>query len=309
MNVNAWIMDLPDNNPINSAAAAGRQPTADPDRFVIPLDQVPAGLAARVDDHPSDPVRARPAATVVLMRPADHGPEALLLRRPTRSSFAAGAWVFPGGRVDAADSDASLSEYWDGPSPAVWRERLGLTSDSEAIAYIAATVREAWEETGILLGADCSSPGESLDRARLDILNHNTSLREVFEREGLRISAGDILYIAHWITPEAEPRRYDTRFFLARVDADTACVLHGDELVEATWMRPSDAVERYSAGRMKLLPPTVHTLNRLAGFTSLEEIWSSLSDAQVTTILPRMRRSEEGVVVELEEVSDVPDGS
>lgn len=291
----------PAADPPERAAAAARRPTDDATRFLIPTDQLPAGFAERVEEPELAPAEARPAATVVLLREAAGGPEALLLRRPRRSAFAAGAWVFPGGVVDAADADPRLAEHARGPRADAWARRLGLAEPAEAFGFVVAALREAWEETGILLmEAEQGAPDAGrLRRARIDLLSGALSLSDLALRERLRLDTEDLLYIAHWITPEAEPRRYDTRFFLARVPSGAECELHGDELKEFRWMRPADAVRAYRDGKLVLLPPTVHTLDRLAGFASLEDLWEQLRDAPVPTFLPRMRRDPEGILLEV----------
>ncbi len=287
------------------AAAAARRPTDDAGRFLIPGEQLPPGFAERVDRADFSPAEPRPAATVVVLRDGDGGPEALLLRRPRRSAFAAGAWVFPGGVVDVTDAEPVLAVRNRGPAPEAWARRLGIDAPAEAFGFVVAALREAWEETGILLAEpeeEHPDPGR-LHRARIDVLSGVLSLAELVERERLLLATEDLLYIAHWITPEPEPRRYDTRFFLARVAADAECGLHGDELKEARWVRPADAASEYRAGELLLLPPTLHTLDRLAGFGSLDELWAGLRDAPVPTFLPRMRRDPAGILLE---ISDHP---
>jgi 8-oxo-dGTP pyrophosphatase MutT (NUDIX family) len=283
------------------AAAAERRPTGDASRFLIPSEQLPPGFAERLGQPGFAPAEPRPAATVVLLRDAPGGPEALLLRRPKRSSFAAGAWVFPGGVVDAADAEPALAARSRGPDPDAWARRLGLADPAEAFGFVVAALREAWEETGILLAEpEAEEPDAGkLHRARIDLLSGVLSLAAMAERERLLLATEDLLYIAHWITPEPEPRRYDTRFFLARVGAGAECELHGEELKESRWVRPADAVAAYRAGELLLLPPTVHTLDRLAGFGSLEELWTGLRDAPVPTFLPRMRRDPAGILLEI----------
>ena len=270
-----------------------RRPTADPMRYLIPAEELPPGFAGRLESA-GPPARARAAATVVLVRPAGGAAEVLLLRRPRRSRFAAGAWVFPGGVVDAGDTVAELAELSAGPPPAWWARRLGL-GEAEAGAYLVAALREAWEETGILLAEGGAAGGEGGRRA---LLAGELSLPEYLRRHGLRLDTADVLYIAHWITPEPEPRRYDTRFFLARVPAASACRLEGEELVESRWIEPAAALAAVHAGEMHLLPPTVHTLRRLAEHPSLDALWAALRDAPVPTYLPRMRAHPEGVIIE-----------
>ena len=237
-----------------------------------------------------------------LLRDVDGGVEVLLLRRHRRSGFAADAWVFPGGVVDARDG-ADASDRLDGPAPAEWARRLGLDDAEEAAWYVAAAIREAFEETGILLAhADPGLPrpanaAESLEVSRRALLNEVVDLRDVAVSNGVRLSGGDLIYIAHWITPEPEPRRYDTRFFAARAPHGVECVVHDAEMTDSVWLRPAEAVERFRRGEMKLLPPTVHTLQRLAAFPTWDALRAALADAPVPAILPRMQRHREGVAI------------
>lgn len=284
--------------PDEAAAAAPRLATSHPGRYLISAAHLPPPLLERLENPPHSAVSPRPAATVVLLREHDAPPrvEALLLRRPGRSRFAAGAWVFPGGVVDAADAAAALAVAAAGPPPEAWAARLDLAEPGAAFAFVVAAIREVWEETGILLAE--GGTAATCDAARAALLAGERSFAQVLGELGLPLATGALLYAAHWITPEPEPRRYDTRFFLARVPPDAVCRLHGDELAEARWLAPADALAAYHAGRLPLLPPTADTLRRIAGFASLDALWHALRDQPVPTILPRMRRTPEGVVVE-----------
>ncbi|HEV2148669.1 MAG TPA: NUDIX domain-containing protein [Longimicrobiaceae bacterium] len=289
----------------HSAASATRRATGDPNTFLIPDEHLPPGFAEKVESGAFEPVAPRPAATVVLLREGAAAPEALLLRRHRRSGFAADAWVFPGGMVDAADRDPALAERLDGPTPAEWSARLGLADAAEAQGYVAAALREAFEETGILLarpdgaGAPEGPPAGSLEAARAALLDGTAGMRELAAANGVRLAGGELLYVAHWITPEPEPRRYDTRFFVARVPRGAECAVHEAELVEARWLPPVEAVARFHSGELKMLPPTVRTLARLAEFRTLPELWEALRAAPVPALLPRMRRHPEGVAIEV----------
>jgi 8-oxo-dGTP pyrophosphatase MutT (NUDIX family) len=287
-----------------SAASAARRATDDPNVFLVPTDALPPGFADRVRAGDFQPVPARAAATVLLVRDSADGPEFLLLRRHGRSGFAAGAWVFPGGVVDEADRDGGLAERMDGPTPMQWAERLGVADPGEALAFVVAAVREAFEETGILLARvadDATNPGgrESLDIARRALLAEVVDLRQVLVTRSLRVAGDQLIYVAHWITPEPEPRRYDTRFFLARAAADAVCTPHEAEMTESVWLTARGAVHYFELGSLKMLPPTVHTLRRLAGYGSVDEIFAALADAPVPAILPQMRVVPDGVTIEL----------
>lgn len=290
-----------------SAASAARRATDDPHVFLIPTDALPPGFADKVRAGDFTPAPPRPAATVLLVRDSADGPEFLLLRRHGRSGFAAGAWVFPGGVVDPADGDAGLADRMDGPTPMQWAERLGLSDPAEAMAFVVSAVREAFEETGILLARvaeDATNPGaakEGLDIARRALLAEVVDIRQVVVTRSLRIAANEMLYLAHWITPEPEPRRYDTRFFLARVPADAVCTPHEAEMTESVWLTARGAVHFFEGGSLKMLPPTVHTLRRLAGYGSVDEIFAALADAPVPAIMPVMRVVPDGVTIEMPE--------
>lgn len=287
-----------------SAASAARRGTDDPNVFLIPDEALPPGFADRVRSGDFLAAPPRPSATVLLVRDSADGPEVLLLRRHGRSGFAAGAWVFPGGVVDGGDSDLALVDRLDGPTPMQWADRLGLTDPAEAIAFVFAAVREVFEETGILLARvseDATNPGgrESMEIARRALLAEVADLRQVIVTRSLRVSGDRLLYLAHWITPEPEPRRYDTRFFLARVEADAVCTPHEAEMTESVWLTARGAVHFFEGGSLKMLPPTVHTLRRLAGYGSVDEIFAALADAPVPAIMPVMRVVPDGVTIEM----------
>lgn len=291
-------------DPSQSAASARRRATDSPNVFLIPADALPPGFADKVRAGDFAVATPRPAATVLLTRDSADGPEFLLLRRKRTSGFAAGAWVFPGGVVDGGDGELALVERMDGPTPMQWAERLGLTDPAEAVGFVIAAVREAFEETGILLARiaeDATNPGgrEGLDIARRALLAEVVDLRQVLVTRSLRIAADKLMYLAHWITPEPEPRRYDTRFFLARVEADAVCTPHEAEMTESVWLTARGAVHYFEVGSLKMLPPTVHTLRRLAGFGTVDEIFAALGDAPVPAILPVMRVVPDGVAIEM----------
>ena len=286
-----------------SAASAARRATDDPHVFLIPSDGLPAGFAEKVAAGGFTAVAPRPAATVLLARDADGAPEVLLLRRHGRSGFAADAWVFPGGVVDAADRDLSIVDRLDGPTPSEWAARLGLDDAAEAVGYVVAALREAFEETGILLARGASGApaagGEALEVARRALLSDVIGMREIVVGQDLRLAGDGLAYVAHWVTPEPEPRRYDTRFFLARAEPGAVCVPYEEEMTDSVWITAADAVRHFQEGGLRLLPPTIHTLRRLAGHASVEAVFAALADAPVPLILPAMRPHPDGVAIVL----------
>jgi 8-oxo-dGTP pyrophosphatase MutT (NUDIX family) len=263
---------------------------------------VPRGLAERareISDGRLDPAVPRDAATVILIREDASGIEAFLLRRTAELEFAPGAYVFPGGSVDARDADPGVG--WAGPGPADFAALLDVSPD-RARALVCAAVRETFEESGVLLAGPSQDElaGDSavLAADRHALLTGSASLAEVLARRGLILRTDLLTPWARWITPEVSPRRFDTWFFAAALPpGQTATAApegfadHADpgESDSGTWMRPAAALEAAQAGQITLLPPTAVTLGELAGHPGLAAI---LARRQVIT--PRLPK----VVVE-----------
>ena len=235
---------------------------------------------------------AHPAATVLLLRDGPRGVEVYLQRRPRRLGFAGGLWVFPGGRVDDADRDPAIDEHWSGPPPAAWAERLGVDV-STARGYVVAACRETLEEAGVLLGRPAPPP-RSLAAAREHLLSGSRHLARVLGDLGVRLDTGPLRYWAWWVTPEGEPRRYDTRFFLAPLPHGATVSAHTGEVIEELWVSaplddsPEGAGERQRAGGrgLQMLPPTYYTLRDAVGFRRTAEIIEVGRDRIVDRIQP-----------------------
>jgi 8-oxo-dGTP pyrophosphatase MutT (NUDIX family) len=232
-------------------------------------------------------VAARAAATVVLLRDGPGGLEAYLQRRPPGMGFAGGVWVFPGGRVDAADRDPAVEAGWAGPSPAAWAERLGLGVD-EARGHLVAACRETLEEAGLLLATPGPGAAE-LSRARRELLAGSARFGELLGRLGVRLDTGLLRYWAWWLTPESEPRRYDTRFFVAGLPAEAAVAAHLAEAERERWLPPAQAAADQG---LPMLPPTRYTLRDLAGFASVAEALAAADGRRVERIDPVLEGTE-----------------
>jgi 8-oxo-dGTP pyrophosphatase MutT (NUDIX family) len=249
---------------------------------------VPRGLAERardISDGRLVPAVPRDAATVILLRQAADagaggvGFEAFLLRRTAELEFAPGAYVFPGGSVDASDADPGLG--WAGPGPAEFAALLDVPPD-RARALVCAAVRETFEESGVLLAGashdDLVSDSSALAAERHALLAGTASFAEVLGRRGLVLRADLLTPWARWITPEASPRRFDTWFFAAALPPGQAATAapegHADpgESESGAWLRPASALEAARAGQMTLLPPTAVTLGELAGHADVPAI-------------------------------------
>jgi recombination protein RecT len=230
----------------------------------------------------------------VLLRDASVGLEVLLLRRSTRAGFVPDTYVFPGGRVDASDADPTLVALLDGLTPEAAAARLDLAGhDPPAIAYYLAALREAFEETGILVGhlADGSVPptaaeDPAVDRIRDDLMEDRIAFAEAAARLECRFAGHALEYFAHWITPRRQPRRFDTRFFAARVDAGRESIVDPREMTDARWITPAAALEEHARGEMPMILPTVSTLEKLRAFGGTAEALAALARETVVTILP-----------------------
>ncbi len=237
------------------------------------------------------PAVPRDAATVMVLRPAPERPadavEVLMLRRPAAMAFAPGAYVFPGGSVDAADGDPGIG--WSGPGPAEFGEQLGCSA-ADARALVCAAVRETFEESGVLLagGPDGTPavPDPSLAADRAALAAGSVTFAEVLARRGLVLLAGLLTPWARWITPEAEPRRFDARFFAAQLPPGQEAVGHLAEADRTEWVRPAAAVEAARTGSMMLLPPTATTLNEFAALGGAAKILGRRRT--ITPIMPRL---------------------
>jgi 8-oxo-dGTP pyrophosphatase MutT (NUDIX family) len=232
-------------------------------------------------------VAPRAAATVVLLRDGRDGLEAYLQRRPVAMGFAGGLWVFPGGRVDAADHDPGADLSWAGPSPEEWAGRLGLDA-GEARGHVVAACRETLEEAGVLLATPAPGAAETA-HARSQLLAGEARFAGVLARLGVRLDTGRLRYWAWWVTPEEEPRRYDTRFFMAGVPAGAAVTAHLAEAERERWLPP--AVAAADQG-MPMLPPTRYALRDLAPFATVEEALAAAGARRVERILPVLEGDE-----------------
>jgi 8-oxo-dGTP pyrophosphatase MutT (NUDIX family) len=203
------------------------------------------------------PAIPRPAATLLLMRDGPGGLEVLMVRRAREMDFAAGALVFPGGRVE--DADGVLAQGQDA---------LG--------AHRIAAIREAWEECGILLAHPPAPPAQVA-----------TAFGEHLAERGLTPDGAALVHFAHWVTPEHSAKRFDTHFFIARTPDGQEPVHDGREAVEAVWVTPAAVLADAAAGRRKLVFATRLNLQRLAAHTMVTEALASAARRPVVTVTPR----------------------
>ena len=221
-----------------------------------------------------EPAPARLASTVVLLRPvegASDGFEVYAIRRAATMAFAADMYAFPGGAVDPRDFTVELQ--WAGPPPGEWAARLGL-SEATARAVLCAAVREVFEESGVLLagpGPDTvvgDVSGDDWEAARVALIERTVGFAEFLAERGLVPRTDLLAPWARWITPDFEPRRYDTYFFLALLPGGQRTRDVGGEAAHTRWAPPAEL----AGDGTPMLPPTNVTLRQLARHPTIERV-------------------------------------
>jgi 8-oxo-dGTP pyrophosphatase MutT (NUDIX family) len=243
------------------------------------------------------PAPAVPAATILLVRDGSSGLEVFMVERHHRIDFAEGALVFPGGKVDPADTDPELRRRCRGVE--------GL--DEDAITLRAAGIRETFEECGVLLarrrGASALVGADDLlrleARYRASLQADETSIAQVAEQEDLELACDLLVPFAHWITPEFMPKRFDTHFFLVSAPKDQAAAHDGSESVDSLWTTPEAALEAAEAGRRTIIFPTLLNLKKLGRSSRTDEALARARREPVVTVLPRPERGPDGSFVHI----------
>jgi 8-oxo-dGTP pyrophosphatase MutT (NUDIX family) len=193
-----------------------------------------------------------------------------------------GAHVFPGGRVDAADRLDEPERICDGVAGAV--ARMPDLAPGEAVAHYVAAIRELFEEAGVLL----SRPGNAhrLRGFRRDLESGVTTMKELAERERIRLALDHLAVFAHWVTPEVDTRRFDTRFFVARVPDGQEAAHDETETTHSEWLDPEEAIARCRRDDIVLPPPTWTTLRRLSKFATADDVMAWARTTPVVRVQP-----------------------
>jgi 8-oxo-dGTP pyrophosphatase MutT (NUDIX family) len=198
----------------------------------------------------------QPAATVMVARESNDGIEVFMLRRSSHSAFMPDVFVFPGGRVDPADS-----------------------------AHVFAAARETFEECGLLFAIPpLDFPAVSAARERL--LARTLTFVELLEATGTFVDGDALRYFSRWITPPLETRRFDTHFFVARAPAGQAAQADAMETHDGIWIRPGDALDRAAAGTFRIIFPTIKHLERLREFDSIDALLAYTSEKTIAPVMP-----------------------
>lgn len=228
----------------------------------------------RQHEAPVQPIR--PAATIIIVRDGEHGIEVFMLRRTSRAAFAAGMYVFPGGRVEGDDHLHAYDPYRSGPADVQQPQLFAI--GHEWRGFWIAAIRETFEEAGLLLARD--RDGQPLrwhdaeHEARFETYRHDLhegriDLLEICRREQLRLACDRVHFYNRFVTPYGRPRRFDTRFFIAEAPPGQAGLHDDKETTDSVWLTPAAALERAAGGEFGLMRVTEQQLRSLQSFETV----------------------------------------
>ena len=224
---------------------------------------------------PRPPVPTLNAATVLLLRDGAQGLEVLMTRRSTKASFAPGAYVFPGGGIDALDAQSHAAAA------------RRATQSEEQLTQAIAAIRESFEELGVLLARH--PDGRWADADDIAALDRHAPFAAQCQARGLQLAADGVFTLARWITDRDLPKRFDVPFLVARMPEGQTPVADEAEQFEPQWVRPQEALDRHAAGGFFMIFPTFRTLQRLAQFARADDVLAAcaVSEAPLWTSCPR----------------------
>ena len=240
------------------------------------------------------PPKPIPSATVMIVRDGAQGLEVFMLVRNRMVDFASGALVFPGGKVDADDGDAR------------WADLAPMAASHPERSYWVASVRETFEETGLLIADQRGGSSVTAADARRITATQQTHVAkatlpfsELIAAERLQLATHRMVHFAHWITPTTMPKRFDTHFFLAESPAGQIGVHDGGETVESVWIHPLQAIAEAAAGQRTLVPATTLNLEKLGRAKTVADAFAAARADRIVSITPAVAKAEGGVRISI----------
>lgn len=229
----------------------------------------------------------RPSATVIMLRDTAQGMEVFLVRRHSASAVLGGAYVFPGGKLDDADLLLNEERCLDSTALALHQtlNEPHTPADVAKGLYVAA-LREAFEESGVLYAnvADAAQ-----QRAAAQMLQNGTGFNAMLEELSLRLHTQSVVPWSRWITPlmpSVSSKRFDTRFFVARVPQEQVARHDDVETTQSVWLQPADALKQYWNHDIEMAPPQIMTLAHLSRFSSAEAVLDAARSTPAPSIQP-----------------------
>tara|TARA_B100001173_G_scaffold225362_1_gene195467 strand:+ start:614 stop:1399 length:786 start_codon:yes stop_codon:yes gene_type:complete len=239
-----------------------------------------------------------PAATVLLFRQNNDAMEVLLVERSSKTAFG-DLYVFPGGKVDFDDNFSDKLSSHSDLNDADCSKLLDI--ECGGASFWVACIRECFEEVGVLLAR--KKDGSKLDLNKKDkgrfvdyrerLISNKISFLEVCEREDLFFETTNIVPFSHWITPDIETKRFDTRFFAAEMPKDQTTLHDGNELTNSLWITPKEAIKKAWNGEIKMILPTSKNLEQTFDFNSINELisfYKNKGSSEIKSILPKFKK-------------------
>jgi len=239
-----------------------------------------------------EPVAPRPASTVLLLRDGAEGIEVFMVERHRAIEFASGAMVFPGGKVEPADGAPEVQHAAHGVE--------GLSA--EEAAFRVAAVREIFEEAGVLLARPTGSSefvaqevvDDLVARFRAPLEKDEKDIADLIAAADIELACEMLVPFAHWVTPRAVPKRFDTRFFATAMPPNQEPAHDGGETVSSHWVRPADALAAAEAGRATLVFATKMNLRLLAESATVEQALAAAAERRIVCVEPEVTEVEGG---------------
>ncbi len=243
------------------------------------------------DTPAAAPPVARLAATILLLRDGAQGMEVFMVVRHQQIDFASGALVFPCGKLAPGDSDARVHARCTGVE--------GMGRDE--IALRVGAIREAFEESGILLAKPATGGAIGVERLaalgakyRRGLDRGEIAIADMLETEDLVQCCGELVPFAHWVTPTFMPKRFDTYFYIAVAPDDQIGVHDGHETVDSAWLTPSTIVLDELAGRRTLVPATLLNVKKLGFSVSVKEAIAAARAKPIVSVQPVLEKGPDG---------------
>ena len=233
-----------------------------------------------------------PASTVLIIRDGVSGLEIFMVVRHHQIDFAAGALVFPGGKVDKSDYDKKLNQH-------LCEEE---TSDRENIPFKIAAIRECFEEANVLFAKNKNKKEIinsvelfKLKKWRDKLTDKSTSMYEFARSENMFFSIDALVPFSHWVTPEKMPKRFDTRFYIAAAPEGHEGQHDGSESVDSVWINPQQALDDCFSEKRTIIFPTRLNLEKLNQSKTVAEAINNAKNSNIVTVTPTIEKLDEGI--------------
>ncbi len=238
-------------------------------------------------DSGRDAAAPRDAATLVLLRDASDRVEVFCVERNKKSRFLGGAIVFPGGRVEDADRDEA------------WRALVSRPNWGEGdLGFGVAACRETLEEAALLL-VNARVADDDVLALRSRLTSDAGALRAFLAERKLKLDLGALVPMSRWITPKAESRRFDARFFVARAPEGQSGAHDMTETMASFWATPRDVLARFDRSEIQLAPPTHRTLQILAEYNDVDAALEASRGARLDPICPELAQQGDTLALTL----------